>query len=182
MLRLSDRKKSRFGLWVNVVLKSKSRISWLSKVLIFPLILSSLALVGTSSASAASATSFEDLSSCADEYLDKLPAANIMQKCIFTGTELLFVNKIPKNKISANIKIYFENTLVNETSSDSLSISFEKPGQYKFEVQAIDKSLKNGTLVSENFYVLDPPLVVSKSKMASPLSLPEQKQSYLLTY
>ena len=163
-------------------MSSISTNAWLSKVLFFTLFITSISLISVPNASAAAATSFEDLSTCADEYLDKLPVENRVQKCIFAGTELLFVNKFPKAKIAANISIYFENKIISETSSDSLSIAFDKPGQYKFVVEASDKSLKSRTLVSENFYVLDPPVIVSNSKVATAGSIPEQKQSYLLTY
>ena len=115
---------------------------WLSKILIFTLLIGSLTFLNSPTATASTAVSFEDLSSCADEYLDKLPVENRVQKCIFAGTELLFVNKFPKAKIAANINIHFENKIISETSIDSLSIAFDKPGQYKFVVEAIDKVLR----------------------------------------
>lgn len=154
----------------------------LSRVLVFSILITSITSLNSPSASAATVVSFEDLSSCADEYLDKIPSKNKIQKCIFTGTELLFVNKFPKSKASTNIKIYFETTMVKETSAESLSITFDKPGQYKFVIDATDQNVKSENLLSENFYVLEPPVVSSNSKMAGATSISEQKQSYLLTY
>ena len=154
----------------------------LSRVLVFSILITSITSLNSPSASAATVVSFEDLSSCPDEYLDKIPVGKQIQKCIFTGTELLFVNKFPKSKASTNIKIYFETTMIKETSAENLSLAFDKPGQYNFVIDAIDQSVKNENLLSEIFYVLEPPAVSSNSKMAGATSISEQKQSYLLTY
>ena len=154
----------------------------LSRVLVFSILITSITSLNSPSASAATVVSFEDLSSCPDEYLDKIRVGKQIQKCIFTGTELLFVNKFPKSKASTNIKIYFETTMIKETSAENLSLAFDKPGQYNFVIDAIDQSVKNENLLSEIFYVLEPPAMSSNSEMAGATSISEQKQSYLLTY
>ena len=154
----------------------------LSRVLVFSILITSITSLNSPSASAATVVSFEDLSSCPDEYLDKIPVGKQIQKCIFIGTELLFVNKFPKSKASTNIKIYFETTMIKETSAENLSLAFDKPGQYNFVIDAIDQSVKNENLLSEIFYVLEPPAMSSNSEMAGATSISEQKQSYLLTY
>ena len=133
-------------------------------------------------AEAAETINFQDLSTCADEYLPLLPESIKIQKCFFTGQTVNFVNSYFVKHPNSSMNITEGNSSIKQVKTKELSLNFDKPGQYSFAVTEVGSGATETSLVSEKFYVLDPRLIQSSGVGTASQSQQSLKQSYIVVF